>query len=102
MSTPNGTGNVEHSSARTHPGQPGLFQIRIRGQLDDAWTDWFSGMAIVLEEDGHTLLTGLIEDQAALFGLLKRIRDLGMPLVSIHPADPGTPEGPSTSSGSQK
>jgi hypothetical protein len=59
--------------------------------LDSQWTDWFEGLAITLEEDGDTLLTGPVVDQAALHGLLKKVRDLGMPLVSVSPVEPGPP-----------
>jgi small-conductance mechanosensitive channel len=65
------------------PGQPAVYQIRIRGQLGSQWTDWFEGLAITLREDGDTLLTGPVVDQAALHGLLKKVRDLGMPLISV-------------------
>jgi len=64
-----------------------VYQIRIEGHLDDQWTDWFGGMTITLEENGDTLLTGLVADQAALFGLLKKMRDLGLSLVSINRVD---------------
>jgi hypothetical protein len=70
------------------PDQPSAFQIRIRGHLDRQWTDWFDGIAITLEEDGDTLLTGPVADQAALHGLLKKVRDLGMTLVSVNPVSP--------------
>jgi len=65
--------------------QPTIYKIRIKGHLDPQWTDWFEGLTITQEENGETLLTGLVVDQAALHGLLKRIRDLGMPLVSVCP-----------------
>jgi hypothetical protein len=65
------------------PGQPLAYQIRIKGHLGRQWTDWFSGLAITLEDNGDTLLTGLIVDQAALHGLLRKVRDLGMPLISV-------------------
>jgi hypothetical protein len=82
---------------KTDPGQPTVFQLRIKGHLSDQWTDWFEGLTITLEEDGDTLLTGPIVDQAALFGLLKKVRDLGMPLVSINCVEPGNPDMASTS-----
>jgi hypothetical protein len=70
---------------------PVIYQIRIKGHLDSQWTDWFGGLTITLEEGGETLLTGPVVDQAALYGLLKKIRDLGMPLVSVSPVEPGSP-----------
>jgi hypothetical protein len=69
--------------------EPIVYQIRLKGHLDDQWADWFGGLAITLEENGDTLLTGPVVDQAALFGLLKKVRDLGLPLVSIDCVDPG-------------
>jgi len=75
--------------------QPTIYQIRLKGHLDSQWTDWFEGLTITLEEDGNTLLTGPVIDQAALHGLLKKVRDLGMPLVSVSPVEPG----PSTTFG---
>ena len=66
-----------------------VYQIRIKGHLGSQWTDWFEGLTITLEEDGDTLLTGPVIDQAALHGLLKKVRDLGLPLVSVSPVEPG-------------
>ena len=63
--------------------QPVVYQIRIKGHLGREWTDWFEGLILTLEEDGDTLLTGPVIDQAALHGLLRKVRDLGMPLVSV-------------------
>ncbi len=69
--------------------ESGLYEIRLKGHLDDRWSDWFEGLTITLEEDGDTLLTGPVVDQAALHGLLKKVRDLGMPLVSVCPLEHG-------------
>jgi hypothetical protein len=76
------------------PSQPVIYQIRIKGHLGHQWTDWFEGLTITLEEDGDTLLTGPVIDQAALHGLLKKVRDLGMPLVSVSPLEPGRADTP--------
>jgi hypothetical protein len=62
-----------------------IYQIRIKSHLDPDWTDWFEGLTISQEDDGDTLLTGPVVDQSALHGLLKKVRDLGMSLVSINP-----------------
>jgi hypothetical protein len=79
-------------NSKGNPGQPGIYQIRIKGHLGSQWTDWFEGLTITLEDDGDTLLTGLVVDQAALHGLLKRVRDLGMPLVSVNLLGPAAGE----------
>ena len=68
--------------------QPMVYQIRIKGHLVPRWADWFGGLSITLEDNGETLLTGPVVDQAALHGLLRKVRDLGMPLISairVHP-----------------
>jgi len=75
---------------KTDESKPTLYKIRIKGHLDREWTDWFEGLTITLEEDGTTLLTGTVIDQAALHGLLKKVRDLGMPLLSVCPVEPGS------------
>ncbi len=66
----------------------GLCEIRVKGHLDDCWADWFGGTTITLEENGETLLTGPVVDQAALYGQLKKVRDLGMTLISINFVSP--------------
>lgn len=66
-----------------------VYQIRVKGHLGRQWTDWFEGMTITLEEGGDTLLTGPVVDQAALHGLLRKVRDLGIPLISAIHVNPG-------------
>jgi hypothetical protein len=70
-------------------GEPTIYQIRIQGQLGTQWTDWFEGLTITPEEDGDTLISGPVIDQAALHGLLRKVRDLGLPLVSVNRVPPG-------------
>ena len=82
---------------KTDPNKPMIYKIRIKGHLDSQWTDWFEGLTITLEENGTTLLTGLVVDQAALHGLLKKIRDLGIPLVSVCPVEHNSATKPGTS-----
>jgi len=69
--------------------ESGLYEIRLKGHLDGRWADRFEGLTITLEEDGNTLLTGPVADQAALHGQLKKIRDLGVPLISVSPVASG-------------
>jgi hypothetical protein len=70
--------------------RPMAYQVRLTGQLDARWADWFEGLTITLD-GGDTLISGPVVDQAALHGLLKRVRDLGMPLVSVSPVEPDPP-----------
>ena len=70
---------------------PVIYQIRVKGHLDHQWTHQFEGLTITQEEGGDTLLTGPVVDQAALHGLLKKVRDLGMPLISVSPVEPSPP-----------
>ena len=82
-----------HASTEDHY-EPGLYEIRIKGYLADRWAGWFEGLTITLEEDGDTLLSGPVVDQAALHGLLRKVRDLGMPLLSVTCVEPGQADAP--------
>jgi hypothetical protein len=68
--------------------QPLVYQIRVKGHLGHQWADWFEGLTITLEDNGNTLLTGPVVDQAALHGFLKKVRDLGTPLISVTGIEP--------------
>jgi hypothetical protein len=76
-----------HLSTDGHD-ESGLCEIRVKGHLDARWADRFGSMTITLAANGETLLTGPVIDQAALHGLLKKVRDLGLPLVSVNPVRP--------------
>jgi hypothetical protein len=71
-------------SAHTNRPEIGRYQIRLHGQLDESWSDWFEGFTLTNESDGTTTLTGPITDQAALHGLLRRVGDLGVTLISVN------------------
>ncbi len=71
-----------------------IYQIRIKGHLDHRWTEWFGDVTITLEDNGETLLTGPVADQAALYGLLRKVRDLGLPLISVTRAQTDQIDGP--------
>jgi hypothetical protein len=79
---------VQQRSQKADPVWPAVYQIRVEGHLGHAMTGWFEGLSISLEDDGDTLLTGAVVDQAALHGLLRKVRDLGVPLVSVNRLDP--------------
>ena len=72
----------------TEHDKPWQCELRIKGHLDDRWADWFEGLTITREDNGETRLTGPVVDQAALHGLLKKVRDLGLPLVSVNRIEP--------------
>jgi hypothetical protein len=71
----------------------GVYQIRLRGHLGRQWADWFEGLTVTLEENGETLLTGPLADQAALHGVLRKVRDMGLPLLAVNalPSDQDAP-----------
>ncbi|MFZ0158477.1 MAG: hypothetical protein WAL50_05555 [Kineosporiaceae bacterium] len=74
--------------------EAGRCEIRLKGHLDSRWTAWFDGLTLTHESDGTTVLDGPVVDQAALYGLLHKVRDLGLPLVSVIYAEPGQPTSP--------
>jgi hypothetical protein len=74
-----------------HHDNPGRYEIRLKGRLDSRWTAWFDGLTLTHDSDGTTIIRGLVADQAALHGLLQKVRDLGLPLVSVTAVQPGQP-----------
>jgi len=74
--------------------EPGWYEIRLQGRLDGRWASWFDGMSVDAGPDGTTVLRGPVADQAALHGLLGRLRDLGLPLISVGPGAVGGEEQP--------
>lgn len=74
---------------KTDPNPPMVYQIRVKGHLGQQWANWFDGVTIKLEKNGDTLLTSSEIDQAALHGLLRKVRDLGLPLISVTRVGPG-------------
>ncbi len=72
------------SNSETEKTQAMIYQIRIKGHLGREWEDWFDGFTLIALENGETLLTGPVVDQAALYGLLRKVRDVGMPLLAVN------------------
>ena len=64
--------------------EPGQYEIRLKGHLEPRWADWFDGLTLTQESDGTTVLRGSVVDQAALHGLLGKVRDLGLPLIAVN------------------
>ena len=85
--------SATHASTEEHH-EPGGYEIRLKGHLDNRWAAWFEGLTITREDNGDTRLTGPVVDQAALHGLLRKVRDLGLPLVSVIQVDPKQANGP--------
>lgn len=78
-----------HLRSENDPTQPVVYKIRVKGHLSREWSDWFEGLSVTLDDNGDMLLSGAVADQAALHGLLKKVRDLGMTLLSVNSAKPG-------------
>ena len=76
---------------------PGRYEIRLKGHLNSRWAAWFDGLSLSNQSDGTTLIRGPVADQAALHGLLQKVRDLGLPLISVTQIQPGQPECPPSS-----
>ena len=82
-----------HISTEDHH-EPGQYEIRLKGHLDERWADRFEGLSFTHDSDGTTILSGSVVDQAALYGLLRKVRDLGLPLLSVMEVEPEQAEGP--------
>jgi hypothetical protein len=72
--------------------KPGRYEIRLKGHLDSRWAAWFDGLSLIRQSDGTTLIHGPVVDQAALHGLLQKVRDVGLPLLSVVHVEPDQPE----------
>jgi len=79
---------TEAHATPSSPSEAHRYEIRLQGRLDARWTTWFDGLSLTAESDGTTVLRGQIVDQAALHGVLLRVRDLGLPLISVIHVDP--------------
>jgi hypothetical protein len=79
---------LNNLQSETDPGQPSTYQIRVKGHLGRQWTDRFAGFTVTFEGDSETSLTGPVADQAALYGLMRKVRDLGMTLLSVNSVEP--------------
>jgi len=75
---------TDEQSTNPDANQKTIYQFRIKGYLGQQWINWFEGLTVTLEEDGNTILSGIVVDQSALHGILKKIRDIGMPLLSVN------------------
>ena len=78
--------NDTHAST-DHRHEPGRYEIRLKGHLDARWAAWFDGLNLTRESDGTTVIRGSVADQAALYGLLTKVRDLGLPLIAVTQTD---------------
>jgi hypothetical protein len=95
MTATQGTkGMSNESNSSDEKAEPLIYQIRIKGHLDRKWADWFSGLSITSLDNGEALLTGPVLDQAALHGLLRKVRDVGLPLVAVIRIEPEQVDGP--------
>ena len=83
----------DQPTPKAAPGQPATYQIRLEGRLGPQWTAWFADMTVTPGDNGETLLTGPVVDQAALHGLLRKVRDLGLPLLAVTRINPGQADG---------
>jgi hypothetical protein len=82
---------MKKSSQKLSLCRPVTYQIKVQGHLDQYWSEWFDGLTVTYDEEDDTLLTGQVADQAALHGLLKKVRDLGLALISVNPVESRVP-----------
>ncbi len=92
----------EQMDLEAEPSRTESYQIRIKGHLGPQWAEWFEGLTITLAENGETLLTGPVVDQGALHGLLRKVRDLGLPLIAVSLVNPKPANGPGANADSDR
>jgi len=88
VSDSNANSETERKGQAPPEGQE-FYEIKVKGHLDEHWSEWFNGLTVSHDESGNTILSGPLPDQAALHGLLARVRDLGLPLLSVTRVEPG-------------
>ena len=82
----------ETRASAQDPHKPGQYEIRVKGHLENRWAEWFDGLALTSVSDGTTVIHGPVVDQAALHGLLRKVRDIGLPLISVAHVEPDQPD----------
>lgn len=89
---------MNRASDETRDSDVQSYQFRLQGHLGTQWSGWFDGLTITLQDSGEMLLTGPVADQAALYGVLRKVRDLGLPLLSVNRIEPNQTDGPDSKS----
>jgi hypothetical protein len=90
---------TQRTTSTPDPREAGRYEVRLTGHLDEHWVAWFDGMTVSRAGDGTTVISGPVADQAALHGVLRRVRDLGLPLISVREVEADPSEPPTSGAG---